>query len=178
MRLRGLLLLTAVVLMGCVATAGASALSSVELIEHPAQWDGRVIVFTGEAVGEAMLRGDEAWLHLNDDAYADGSIAAGAEPQGYNSGMAVVADAEDAAAITVFGDYRNQGDVVEVSGVFNAACPEHGGDMDIHATGLRIVDRGMPIVRPVDSTRIVTLGVTLAAAVLAIVWYTIRNARD
>ncbi|MCK8115810.1 hypothetical protein [Anaerosoma tenue] len=178
MRLRGLLLLTAVVLMGCVATAGASALSSVELIEHPAEWDGRVIVFTGEAVGEAMVRGEEAWLHLNDDAYVDGSIAGGAEPQGYNSGMAVVADAEDAAAITVFGDYRHQGDVVEVSGVFNAACPEHGGDMDIHATGLRIVREGAPVTRLVDYTRVVALGITLAAAILAVLWYTARSSRD
>lgn len=178
MRPRLLALLTALIVLGCIGTADAYGVSSIELIEHPAQWDGRVIVFTGEAVGEEMVRGDEVWLHLNDDAYVDASIAAGAEPQGYNSGMAVVADAEDAAVVTVFGDYRHQGDVVEATGVFNAACPEHGGDMDIHVTGLRIVDRGVPIAHPVDSTRIVTLGVTLATAMLAIVWYTIRNSRD
>ena len=167
-----------IICAGQPVMAMAGEVSSAELIEHPADWDGQVVVFTGEAVGEAMVRGGEAWLHLNDDAYADGSIAAGAEPQGYNSGMAIVADADDVAAISLFGDYRHQGDVVEVIGVFNAACPEHGGDMDIHATELRVVHEGAPISHSVDSARIIALGVTLATAVLAVAWYAARSARD
>ncbi|MBN2247895.1 MAG: hypothetical protein JW733_04280 [Coriobacteriia bacterium] len=172
------MLLIVAVCAGFSSAAAAADVSSTVLIEEPAVWDGRVVTFTGEAVGEAMVRGDEVWLHLNDDAYAGGSIASGALPQGYNSGLAVVVDAEDARVVTVFGDYRHQGDVVEVSGVFNAACPEHGGDMDVHATGIRVVREGAVLDHAPGTSSFVLLGIAFAAAVTAVGAYLIRRPRD
>lgn len=173
-----LMLLIVAACVGLPSAAAAADVSSTVLIEKPAVWDGRVVTFTGEAVGEAMARGDEVWLHLNDDAYTDGSIATGAEPQGYNSGLPVVVAAQDAEIVTVFGDYRHQGDIVQISGVFNAACPEHGGDMDVHVTEINVLRAGSTLTHPPETSSFVTLAIAFLAAASAVGAYVIRRPRD
>ena len=125
-----------------VAVAAPPAVGSIELVEHPAAWDGRTIEFRGEAIRESMVRGDRAWIHLNDDAYATMESGQRGTLAGYNSGMGVWTGARDVEEIDVFGDYRHRGDLVRVEGVFNAACALHGGDMDIHASRLLVVSEG------------------------------------
>ena len=66
-----------------------NAPASGDLVEHPKTWNGQEIPFRGEAIGEAMIRGDNAWLHLNDDGYYLRNVEEGAGLSGYNSGMAV-----------------------------------------------------------------------------------------
>jgi hypothetical protein len=145
--------------------AWATTVSSTQLVEEPARWDGLTVTFAGEAVGEAMARGDDVWLHLNDDAYVAGTIEQGAPPSGYNSGQAVVATADTAAAVTVFGDHRHHGDIVEVVAVFNAACPEHGGDMDLHVTSLRVLKPGATVDDPPGAAKLALLAATVLAAI-------------
>jgi len=118
----------------------AKTFSSPELIENANGHDGETITFRGEVIGDVMIREDHAWIHLNDDPYAK-------EPSklaGYNSGMAIWCKTEDVKLIKYVGDYKNRGDIVEITGCFNGACPEHGGDMDIHATHLKIIELGYP----------------------------------
>ncbi len=110
--------------------------SSAELVEQPKKYDGTEITFEGEAIGERMVRGADAWIHLNDDAYMYKNVEEGAPLGGYNSGMPVWLPADLAEKISTFGTYKHEGDIVKVTGVFNAACAQHGGDMDIHATAL------------------------------------------
>ena len=123
-------------------TPAGVTVASTALIENASAWDGRIISFAGEAVGEAMVRGDHAWLQVNDDAYQVRNLEDGRPLAGYNSGQAIWVPLELARRVRLFGDYRNEGDAVRVSGEFHAACREHGGDMDIHATGLEIVREG------------------------------------
>ncbi len=146
-------------------TSSALALtSSTELIEEHKAYDGQVITFEGEAIGDIMVRGDNAWIHLNDDQY--GKMRS-RKLSGYNSGMAVWLPANEAAKITTLGNYDNWGDLVRVVGTFNAACPEHGGDMDIHAISLAIIDPGEAIERPIETERIYwALGLGLSSALL------------
>ncbi|MBN2248025.1 MAG: hypothetical protein JW733_04935 [Coriobacteriia bacterium] len=158
--------------------AWATTVSSTQLIEDPALWDGRTVTFAGEAVGEAMTRGDDVWLHLNDDAYVVGTIEQGMPPSGYNSGQAVVATPELAAAVTVFGDHRHHGDIVEVTGVFNAACPEHSGDMDLHVTSLRVLQPGTAVEDPPDAGKLTLLATTALAAMVAYAAFALRRAAD
>ncbi|MDO8879675.1 MAG: hypothetical protein Q7W44_02580 [Coriobacteriia bacterium] len=168
MRHRWLIHYLTAILVAVPSAALAAPVASGELIEHPEAWDGETITFTGEAIGESMVRGSEAWLHVNDDAYADASIASGAAPVGYNSGHAVVAPPEIAEVVRVFGDHRHQGDLIEVTGVFNAACSQHGGDMDVHAHAIRIVRPGAETPETLDRGRLIALAlVALGAAVLA-----------
>ena len=135
--------------------AGDATPSSSELVESPEEFDGDVISFTGEAIGEMMTRGDMAWLHLNDDAYRDRNVEEGAPLGGYNSGMAVWVPAELTETIATFGDHAHEGDIVRVTGTFNAACPEHGGDMDIHASSLEVVTPGHRVEDPVHPRKLV-----------------------
>jgi hypothetical protein len=141
--------------------------SSTELVETPKTYDGASVRFTGEAIGEAMKRGDMAWLHLNDDAYYLKNVEEGAHLGGYNMGMPVWLPAGKTAAIEHFGDYKHEGDVVTVSGTFNAACAEHGGDMDIHATTLEVVLAGREVVDPIHPNKIVW-AVVLSVLALAL----------
>ncbi len=160
------------------AVATAAEITSVQLIEEPSVWDGRVVTITGEAIGESMARGDEVWLHLNDDAYAESSVADGAALQGYNSGIAVVVDTDDAAAVTVFGDYRHQGDLIQVTGTFNAACAEHGGDMDLHADGVTVLDQGRVLQHAPDTASVIVLALSGIAAAVAIGAFAYQRSRD
>ena len=68
--------------------AGIEA-NSATLVENANLWNGRIVAFKGEAIGECMVRGEMAWLHLNDDAYMEKKIEEGAVLGGYNSGHAV-----------------------------------------------------------------------------------------
>ena len=145
----------------------AEKVGSVALVENAKFWDGRTVAFTGEAIGEAFRRGKSAWIHLNDDAYMWKNIEEGAVLGGYNSGQAVWIPAELAARISYFGDYRHDGDVVEVRGVFNAACREHGGDMDIHATELTVIKAGHVVRQSINTGRLLS-GLALLAAAAAV----------
>ncbi|MDZ4168456.1 MAG: hypothetical protein U1E26_02205 [Coriobacteriia bacterium] len=139
--------------------------SSAELVESPREFDGTTITFEGEAIGESMVRGDHAWLHLNDDAYMYENVEEGARLEGYNSGMPVWLPADLARRVEVFGDYKHEGDVVRVIGTYNAACAEHGGDTDIHATELTVLLPGRDAEDPVEPWKIgLTLVMTGAAA--------------
>lgn len=166
---------------GCVPQAGnpqksPNEASSGTLVESPKEFDGTVVTFEGEAIGEAMVRGDNAWIHVNDDAYYLENVEEGAALGGYNSGMAIWLSADEAAKITTFGDYKHEGDVVKVEGEFNAACGEHGGDMDIHATSLGIVAVGRHAADPVKPAKVLwAIGLAFLAWAL---WFTNRRWDD
>lgn len=142
--------------------------TSGELVDSPKKWDGKTLSFTGEAIGEKMQRGEYAWIHVNDDAYYVKNIEEGASLGGYNSGHAVWLTDELASRIRTFGDYTHEGDIITVRGTFNAACGQHGGDMDIHAEGLTI-DKPGHVVR--ERVHPVKLAVGLILAVLALVFW-------
>lgn len=148
-------------------------ISSLMLVEKAKLYDGRALTFMGEAVGERMIRNrgtksEGAWIHLNDDAYMYRAIDAGAPLSGFNSGMPVwVAPSQMSNAIKTYGDFKTNGDVVRVTGVFHAACKEHGGDMDIHATSLQVVSSGLPIKHPVPGWKVlIAVAMVLIAAAM------------
>lgn len=129
-------------------------------------WNGKAITFHGEAIAEAMVRGENAWIHLNDDAYMARNVEEGAALGGYNSGVAVWLPASLTEQIDTYGDYQHQGAIVEVEGIFNGACREHGGDLDIHAASLKVLLPGHVVVEPVHPWKAV-LAVVLSAAAVA-----------
>lgn len=107
----------------------AQPISSTELINNAKQYDGKTVVYTGEAIGDIMKRGDYAWMNINDGQNAIGIWV--------NSSL--VKD------IAYTGSYKSIGDEIEVTGVFHRACTEHGGDLDIHAQAIRKIDSGRSI---------------------------------
>lgn len=172
---RGLAIMLLVGLLGPTAGCRAAGTpepspnesSSGDLVESPKEFDGSDVTFEGEVIGEAMVRGENAWLHINDDAYYVKNVEEGAQLGGYNTGMAVFIPAGETKAITYFGDYKHEGDIVRVEGVFNAACAEHGGDMDIHATALEVVETGHEVVDQVRPQKVLW-AVVLGALALGV----------
>lgn len=128
---------------------------STALIERAKELDGREVEFTGEAIGESMRRGDYVWLNLLDGGGAIGIWASRA----------------DLPAIRYFGSAAARGDTLRVRGIFHRSCPEHGGDLDIHALGLEVVARGELKREALHPGRMaLAAGLLLAAATVFLSW--------
>jgi hypothetical protein len=141
--------------------------TSTQLVDKPKQYNGTTVTFAGEAIGEVMARGDYAWIHLNDDPYEAANVEEGAKLKGYNSGMAIWIPTALTKTIDTYGDYKHEGSIVQITGTFNAACKEHGGDMDIHATTLTVIRAGHVVADPVAGWKAaLAAGLALAAGVL------------
>ncbi len=110
------------------STSYAYTVSSSELIERAKDLDGRDVVYRGEVVTAILRRGPNAWINLNDG----------------DNAIGVWCKYEDAAKIKFIGDYRTSGDVVEIGGIFNRACGKHGGELDIHASRVKVIKEGFP----------------------------------
>lgn len=129
----------------------AQPLSSSELINSAKLYDGKAVVYEGEAIGEVMLRGDYAWVNIH-----DGKNALG------------VWLPRDLARDILAGSYKSKGDWLEVSGTFNRACLAHGGDPDIHAQAIRKLKAGRPVAeRPNIGKRNLAF---VLAGLLTILW--------
>lgn len=146
------LILTVVVFFVFAGVAfGIETTSINQLIDNAKIMDGKTVVVQGEAIGEVLERGDYAWVNINDGTNAIG----------------IWLKLEDANKIKVFGDYLNIGDQVKVTGVFNRACVEHGGDMDIHAISTEVVENGYPVKEKVSSQKIM-IGIILVVVTLMV----------
>ena len=155
-------LLGAALALGLLVSAGAeegaagpAKVGAKALIADPRAYDGREILFEGEAIGDPMRRGDHFWVNVLD---ADAALG-------------VYAPLADLGAMGVFGSSRAKGDLVLVRGVFHRACPDHGGDMDIHATSIAVVRPGHATPHPVDALKLALAPLSIAlAAGLYFVW--------
>lgn len=116
----------------------AQSVSSAVLIEHAKEYDGKTVTFQGEVIGDIMARGNFAWININDG----------------NNAIGIWLPKEFTADIKYTGSYKFSGDVIEVTGIFNRACKEHGGDLDIHATEIIKVSEGSPIKEKVSQHKI------------------------
>ena len=104
----------------------AQGVSSVELIQQAQEYDGKEVVYEGEVIGEIMPRRDGVWVNIKDG----------------EKSIGVWMSSELAARIRHQGSYKARGDILRIRGIFNRACLQHGGDLDIHATSLRKIKSG------------------------------------
>ncbi|NTW95657.1 MAG: DNA-binding protein [Erysipelotrichaceae bacterium] len=122
------------------------------LIEHSLTRDQQTVIIEGEILGEVLERGDNAWINVNDGTNAIG----------------VYLRLDQTTELKVFGDYFNIGDKIRVVGVFERSCIEHGGEMDIHATSIQIIEPGRPIDHPVSSWKFVISIILMSIALFAL----------
>lgn len=130
----------------------AQVVSGTELINNAFKYDTKEVSYSGEAIGDVMPRGKFCWVNIY-----DGAVAIG-----------VWVDAASAGGILYTGSHRSKGDIVEVAGVFNRACREHGGDLDIHADVLKVAVPGRSTVEQLDSVKKNTAVIFLG--ILCIIW--------
>jgi len=119
------------------AQAFADAVSSTELINNAAKYDSKIVTYAGEVIGDIMVRKESAWINIYDGKNAIGVWLAKAL----------------SANIVYSGSYTSKGDWVEVTGIFQRACYQHGGDLDIHAHSLRKLSSGSRVVETMDSNK-------------------------
>jgi hypothetical protein len=136
---------------------------SAELIGKSKEFDGRSVEFVGEAIGEPMRRGDHVWLNLLDSGGAIG----------------IWANRADLPAIRYFGSAAARGDTLRVRGIFHRSCPEHGGDLDIHAATLEVVSPGELKRETLHAGRMaLAAGLLLSAAVAFFLWRARQKGRE
>jgi hypothetical protein len=160
------------------ALVNGTSLQDGVQVSNMQYYDGKEVTIEGETIGDIMHRGDYAWITVNDDPYSmpvegepgtgrsleDGGTFAGLT----NMGMAVWITREDAQDLHWFGGYKCRGDTVRVTGVFHRACTEHGGDTDIHAINLTLIESGYGYSHPFPVLKLLT--VLLLSAVIAVLW--------
>lgn len=138
-----LLVVAAVILLFCSTSSADDTVPIEELIDNMKKFDGETVIIEGEVVGDCMVRGDYAWITVNDDAYSRKSIEEGGKRVGIsNIGIGVWIPKGETRSIEFLGSYKTKGDIVRVVGTFHMADSEHGGDTDIHATHLEVVKSG------------------------------------
>lgn len=130
----------------------AETLSSEHLIKNAKSLDGKSITYKGEVVTAILNRVEYSWVNLNDG----------------DNAIGVWCKSSQLAPIKFIGDYKNRGDMLEVEGKFNRACPMHGGELDIHADSVKIVNSGFSLKERI-SQRKLTLSTALFLITLSIV---------
>jgi hypothetical protein len=106
--------------------AHAASYSSKALIENAKLLDGKKVTYRGEAVTAIMKRGDHAWINVNDG----------------DNAIGIWCKALMLEPVKFLGDYKNNGDILEIEGIFNRACSVHGGELDIHANKVKVLKAG------------------------------------
>jgi|GEM_PF-654501 len=97
------------------------------IVEGPADTDGTTVTIRGEAIGEDLRAdADHRWVNV----------------LGGGAAVGVYMTDELAERITTYGDHKHMGDVIDIDGVLNRACPQHAGEFDIHAEDVRLVEAG------------------------------------
>lgn len=138
------LILIALVSILCLCSIrfSASAMQDTveinDLIENASLYDGKTVTVTAEAIGECMERGDHAWVNVN-----DGSNAIG-----------IWMTKEESSQIKYYGDYRYTGDTIAVTGIYNRACQEHGGEPDLHCETISVMKAGEKRSEAISSAKI------------------------
>lgn len=127
--------------------------NSSTLIEDAKQYNGKNVVFEGEVIGDVMNRGTNTWINANDDPYSLNKRG----HFGYNSGQSIWVDSDLTNNIKYAGNYFWRGDRIKIEGTFNRVCRIHGGDMDIHATELEVVNIGHPIKHSIKAVKILAI---------------------
>ncbi len=144
--------------------------ASGDLLTCPRVYDGELVRYVGEPVGEVLRRRGHAWVQLNDDVYSQTApLPRRSDFAGNNSGIGVRLPAGGADKIDHVGGPSHRGDRVVVEGRFHRTLPATADTMAIDARRVRQLRPGGPIERRVLPDRqlaAVTLGVLAAAMVL------------
>jgi aspartyl/asparaginyl-tRNA synthetase len=136
--------------------AYAADIKSQQLIDNAKKYDGMEITYTGEAIGDIMVRGNYAWVNVNDG----------------DNAIGVWAPESEVKKISFTGSYEYIGDKIRVTGIFHRACKDHGGDFDIHTTSIKVITKGLKKVQPVSNAKKAgAAGLMLLSAVLMLIAY-------
>ena len=148
------------------------AVTSEDLVECPDLFDGREVIFEGEAVGAVMRRGRWTWLHVNDDEYGRnlGPLPSHRLAVGGNAGMAIVAPQSVVPQITT-GSFNTRGTGLSITGTYYKNHPADPGAPAIEAETVEVARQPLDVDHPISRARLVAAAaLALLTLVLAVVW--------
>ncbi len=166
---------------GEVSEPSGERVGSVELIVDSKRYDGKVVEYQGEVVGDVLKRRggtDHAWINVNDDPYS--RQGPGFRLAGYNRGQGILISLEDAKKIKNVGNYGRRGDIVRVIGTFHRSSSAHGGQMMINARRggrLTVIKAGFSLDNPISNRKILLAVFSVISAALVIAAYRFRTVR-
>jgi hypothetical protein len=147
-----------------------ATVTSSQLYDCPQQYDGTRVRYRGEVVGAVLRRSGGAWVHLNDDVYADtiGPLPSHRDFRGGNAGVGVFVSAEMANSISAVGGPTMRGDVLEVVGTFHRV--DTSGEVAIIRAAGATRTPGKPLERPsLPVRRVVAIVLAVLTALVVIV---------
>lgn len=163
-----------------VSEAGAAPVGralSAEVLACPFDFDGLLVTYGGEVVGDVLARDGGSWLLVNDDSYAlEGPLTAGGTPRGANSGLTVWLPDPLDELVDEPGRAEVRGDVLLVTGQIHRTDPADGGGLTIRAEEAEVLAEAVAIEEPVH-WRQVGVAVVLSALALLALWRE-RGRRD
>ena len=133
--------------MTCTASDSIDKINT--LIENSISMDGKKVTIQGEIIGEVLERGEYAWINIY-----DGSNCLG-----------IWIKQDFLSNLNYYGNYKNKGDVIQITGIFHRACKEHGGDVDLHSSDFTIISSGHSMKHSISPQK---LGVALILSLLAV----------
>jgi len=146
-------------ILSLLLTLQTNVASINELIKNSHEYDNQAIIIEAEVILEVLERDDFAWINVN-----DGSNAIG-----------VYLPIEMTQELKYFGDYNHVGDTVRIEGIFSRNCEEHGGEIDIHATSLKIIAPGYLVEKNVSPWKFIGAFIGFTLSVIALFAY--RNSK-
>ena len=135
--------------------AKAAQVSVNDLIENEKEYDGKEVTIQGEAIGEKMVRGDHAWINVNDGTNAIG----------------IWIDKSEADRILHYGNYKYIGDTVTITGIFHRACKEHGGEADVHSNSLTVTKAGYSVKENINIYKVIMTVILVPIALIMLIYF-------
>ena len=162
-----------------VTVEGFPRVTSNQLYDCPQTYDETTVRYRGEVVGAVLRRGDTAWVQLNDDDYADvlGPLPTHRDFRGGNAGVGVLIPEDLAEEITVVGGPETQGDVLEVTAVFNRVDAGTGEVAVLRAIRGEVVSTGSRYDNPLLLDRLIVAAVVGPAAATLLLWRRVQDRR-
>jgi hypothetical protein len=154
-------------------------ISSDQIYSCPQAFDGRRIVFAGEAIGELLRRDGGAWLQVNDDGYAleVGPLGRHDDRRGFNSGLSVWLPDGLHEQVEGFGGPSRRGDVLLLEGQLLRADPADGGGTTLRAERMVVLAPSVELDEPLHLLQVWVAGALSALAAAALVWSRRERAR-
>lgn len=136
----------------------ATPTTGPELASTASGLEGQAVSLEGEVISELLDGGEgHKWVNILSD----------------GTGIGIWAPVSELGDIKVLGDWNETGDIVRVVGTFHQGCSQHGGDLDIHATSVTLLERGVEHERPVSWWKF-AVGL-LAAGIAAVLFRRMRR---
>ncbi|MCK5848352.1 MAG: hypothetical protein KAH01_04065 [Caldisericia bacterium] len=131
-----------------------------ELLSFPTLYNGKEILFHGEAIGQPLTRKEYGWINVMDE-------------DGNSIGCWMSSKFID--EVSVYGRYGFIGDILLVKGIYHVANEKHGGETEIEVNDIMVLKKGRKV--PPEEIN-VTFAYIIFAIALGILWFYIARKRS